>query len=506
MTTTKDIPAFADQRSPLTGRVLAASGAAGIAINVMKATLQILTLPIMASLLTPADFGLYALAQPIVGFGWMLADAGFGASLAREPESNTDVWSTAWWFLLGLGIVLAASVCMAGVVIGYVTRQPRLAGLVALMSVAIIGVTLGTVPGARLDRRGRLLVGSGAQLAAVVTGFAAAIGCALAGAGVFSLAVQFVSMATVWAVALNFAAFRLPTWRFKPNLLRAHLSTGGAQITTRLLDLCDRLASNAVLQRTIGIESLGYYGFGTQIGRFISESISNPCWFLLYLQAVRGDTAKTRHLHERTCRVLGLLLLPASMIGAAAAPGLVGAVVGSRWLAASEVIQLTLPFFALSTISAQSGPLLLACGRYSIVLCTQGIGAALRLTFAAVGGWIGLRGIAIGLDASLLLQSAILLLGTRGNCGIALRPVLVQLVGPAVAGVCGVAAFLALSSALATNVWDLAVSCLGAGLAAGLCLLAVDRAHLAEDLAMLRRVVFKRTHPTAAATPQPEPI
>jgi PST family polysaccharide transporter len=503
--TTKDIPAFADQRSPLKGSVLAASGAAGIAINLMKATLQVLTLPIMASLLTPADFGLYALAQPIVGFGWMLADAGFGASLAREPESNTDMWSTAWWFLLGLGIVLAASMCAAGMVIGSVTQQPRLPGLVGLMSVAVIGVTLGTVPSARLDRRGRLLMGPGSELAAMVAGFVAAIGFALAGAGVFSLAAQFVSVAAVRAVVLNLAAFRLPTRRFRPNLLRTHLSTGGAQITLRLLDLCDRLASNAVLQRTIGIESLGYYGFGTQISRFITESVSNPCWLLLYLQAVRDDTAKTRRLHVRTCRVLGLLLLPASMIGAAAAPGLVGAVLGSRWLAASEVIQLTLPFFALSTISAQSGPLLLACGRYSIVLRTQGIGAALRLAFAAAGGWIGLRGIAIGLDASLLLQSVILLLGTRGNCGIALRPVLVQLVGPAVAGVCAVAAFLALSSALATNVWDLVVSCAGAGLAAGLCLLAVDRAHLAEDLAMLRRLVFK-CRPTAAATPQPEPI
>jgi len=498
--TTKDIPAFADQRSPLSGRVMATSGAAGIAISVMRATLQVLTLPIMASLLTPADFGLYALALPIVGFGWMLADAGFGASLAREPESNTDMWSTAWWFLLGLGIVLAASMCAAGMVIGSVTQQPRLPGLVALMSVAVIGMTLGTVPSARLDRRGRLLVGSGAELAALVAGVVVAIGCALAGTGVFSLAAQFVSVAAVRAAVLNLAAFRLPTWRFKPSLLRAHLSTGGAQITSRLLYLCDWLASNAVLQRTIGIESLGSYGFGTQVGRFSTESVSNPCWLLLYLQAVRDDTVKTRHLHERMCRVLGLLLLPASMIGAAAAPRLVGAVLGSRWLAASEVIQLTLPFFALWTISEQSGPLLLACGRYSIVLRTVGVGAALRLVFAAAGGWIGLRGIAIGLDASLLLQSAIVLLAGRSACGIALRPLLVQLVGPVVAGGCGAAAFLALSSAFAADLSGLIVSCAGAGLAAGICLFAVDRAHLAEDLAMLRRIVFKR-QTTAVATP-----
>jgi len=503
---TKHIPPFADQRSPLTGRVLATSGAAGIAINVIKATLQVVTLPVMASLLTPADFGLYALAQPIVGFGWMLADAGFGASLAREPESNADVWSTAWWSLLGLGLVLAASVCGAGMVIGYVTQQPRLPALVALMSVALIGVTLATVPAARLDRRGRLLVDSGAQLAAVLTGFAAAIGFALAGAGVFSLAVQFVTMAAVRAAALNLAAFRLPTWSFKPNLLRVHLSTGGAQITSRIIDLCDRLASNAVLQRTIGIESLGHYGFGTQIGRFISESFSNPCWLLLYLQAVRGDMAKTRQLYERTCRVLGLLLLPASMVGAAVAPGLVGTVLGSRWLEASEVIQLTLPFFALSAISAQSGPVLLACGRYSIALRTQGIGAITRLAFAAAGGWIGLRGVAIGLDATLVIQSALMLHVARTVCGIDLRRVLAQLIGPAVAGGCGVAAFVALSSALAANLFDLVVSCAGAGLAAGVCLLAVDRSHLADDLAMLRRIVFKRRQTTVAAAPQPEPI
>ena len=49
-------------------------------------------------------------------FAVTLADGGLGVSLAREPESSTVVWSTAFWVLLLTGFCLALGVSAWGLV------------------------------------------------------------------------------------------------------------------------------------------------------------------------------------------------------------------------------------------------------------------------------------------------------------------------------------------------------------------------------------------------------
>jgi PST family polysaccharide transporter len=488
----------ADQPPPLSGRKLAAGGIAGMGISGVKTMLQLLTLPVLASLLRPADFGLFALAQPIVGFVGLLADAGLGASLVREPESNEDVWSTAWWFLLGLGIFLALSVCGAGAVIGTLAHQPRLPALMALMSLSMIGVTMSVVPGARLARRGRLVIGAGVELGAITAGFAVAVLCSLAGAGAFSFAAQGVTVTAVRTIGINAVAFRLPRWRFRPRLLRGHLHSGGAQLSGRLIDLVDRLGGNAVLQRTIGISDLGSFSFASQVVRFATEAVGNTCWSLLFLQAARTDQDHTLRLHERLCRLQGLLLLPACLIGAVAAPGVVRLILGERWVSAAGLIAIMLPFFALNTISALATAILLARNRYSIALWNGALGAGLRLCVTACGAWIGLRGVAIGTDAILLVQVVVLTMAARKAVGIGPRVILRQLIGPCIAGSLGAAAFLAASHPFGERAVGLCLSLTCAALVALICLLLVDRERTGNDILMLRGLIKR---PPGASQP-----
>ena len=75
-----DVP-FASARKLAMGAV--ASGT----VNVVKIGLQLLLLPVMARLLGPNEFGVYALALPTISFVTLLADGGMGASLASVPET-----------------------------------------------------------------------------------------------------------------------------------------------------------------------------------------------------------------------------------------------------------------------------------------------------------------------------------------------------------------------------------------------------------------------------------
>lgn len=83
-------------------------------VSIVKAVLQLLLLPVMARLLGPNEFGLYALALPTISLVTLLADGGLGSSLVREQESSTLVWSSAFWALQVMGITLAAGSAIFG--------------------------------------------------------------------------------------------------------------------------------------------------------------------------------------------------------------------------------------------------------------------------------------------------------------------------------------------------------------------------------------------------------
>ena len=69
-------------------RRLALGTLLGGAANLCRVCLQIVMLPVMARLLGPNEYGLYALAMPTITFVTMLADGGLGSSLARESEAD----------------------------------------------------------------------------------------------------------------------------------------------------------------------------------------------------------------------------------------------------------------------------------------------------------------------------------------------------------------------------------------------------------------------------------
>src|ERR1700680_3734775 len=137
--------------------------------NLFRVGLQIVMVPLMARLLGPDEFGLFALAMPTITFVMILADGGFGSSLAREPESNVEVWSSAFWALLGAGIVLGIGVIIWSVVVADLAHQPRLPPIMAALSVCLLLYVVTVPSAALLLRHARLSVGPISDILSSVT-------------------------------------------------------------------------------------------------------------------------------------------------------------------------------------------------------------------------------------------------------------------------------------------------------------------------------------------------
>jgi O-antigen/teichoic acid export membrane protein len=470
-------------------RRLALGALASGLVNVIKIGLQLVLLPVMARLLGPSEFGIYALALPTVSLVGLLADGGLGATLAREPESRSLVWSSAFWFLFLTGIVLALGTSIFGLFLGRMVAQPRVASMIAALSISIVFLVLAVPPNARLARRKNLGIGAGAELVANLSGAAVAILLGLRGAGAWSLVAQYLTVYAVRAVILNFAAFSLPTFEFSFDVVRTHLASGGLIVVSRLVDYSSRVGESVLVDRIFGTPVLGSYTFANQISKFAGDTVSNVAWATMYVQALTSDQYSTSETYRKLCRLVSAILFPTTFLAAAAAPELVISLLGPKWIELSPLLRILLPIAAFTTVANLITAVLLAINRFEIAFwCAVGLSLG-RLLAVFAGVWIGLLGAVYGVACVTLLYIAALLFFAEPLTGCHPIAMLRGLVGPTISSVVAAASCLLLlhlsDTSLASTIVSLVI---GAGMFA-VCMSIIDRRGLTEDWETVRRIM-----------------
>lgn len=472
-------------------RRLAVNVLAGGGVNLVKIVLQMVMLPLMAHLLGPAEFGIYAIALPTVAFFITLSDGGLGASLARETTQSRDVWSTAFWLVLLVGVALMIITAGWGLILAQLSHQPRVASVMALLSLSFLFVTASVVPYARLTRERRLAMISGADLAGNLAGAAVAVSLAFSGAGAMSLAAQYVVLYVVRAIVLNLVAFVRPSFVFRPSALKSHVSTGSSLVCSRLADFSGRLVENLVFSRSFGPVALGTFTFANQVPRFVCEAASGPLWGALYAHALREDDAKLAALHVKLVHILTLLLAPVAFLTAAVVPGLMQLILGPAWSEAATILAIVIPFYALNAMVSQGGALMLAKGfgwtvfRLSVFLVVVRIGAVL------LGPWIGPVGVAWGIGIAQILY-AILMLHKLARLELSpVRPVLKAMLMPTVAGMMGGLVCHFVVQGAPTDVLRIGLAlCAGTACYVG-ALILLEGKRLRDDIAGLRKLASR---------------
>jgi O-antigen/teichoic acid export membrane protein len=473
------------------GRRLAFGAMASGAVNAIKLILQLLLFPIMARLLGPDEFGLYALALPTVALIALLADGGLGATLAREDESSELVWSSAFWALVFLGITLALGSAGFGLVLGYLAKQPRLYGIIGLLSLSLVFMTLSVVPAARLARRKHLGVGAACDLTANLIGAAVAVAMAWRGAGAWSLAAQYLVIYAVRAALLNCAAFHRPHAVFSFKALQHHLASGGAMIAIRISDYAGRLVENFLINRMFGTTLLGSYTFGNQVSKVATEAASNVIWAALYVQALTGERSQIVVLHRRLCRMLAIALFPATFLAAAAAPEIVNLLLGPKWIGLTFFLQVFLPTYAFSAVSCQTAPILMAYGRIDIFFwCIFGLSLGRGLA-VGLGWWLGLDGAVCGIAFVTLIFCGAMLLVPAEVTGCHALPMLRGLAGPAISAVLASGSYLMIVNVFGANITWMCAGLAGGLVAYGLSMLLIDRRRLGEDWGIARKIISR---------------
>ena len=220
---------------------------------------QFVVLLVLARLVTPAEFGTVALLAVVVTVAVVIADLGMTTAILQARDLTDHDTHTAFWSTVTAGAALAVVGAVSAGPLATAFGRPELGTLAAVLSLSVIATAAGLVPTAILVKRAafaRLLVVGGT---ASVVSAVPAIAVAVAGHGLWALAVQMVLLPSVNSALLLLAGPYRPAAVWRRGSAERLLAAGRWVLAANVLDSAFLRLQVVVVGSVFGTAPLGQY-------------------------------------------------------------------------------------------------------------------------------------------------------------------------------------------------------------------------------------------------------
>lgn len=370
---------------------------------------------VLARILTPADYGLFAIALAVQLVGQRAAELGLPAAVVRMDEApSARLQSAIWGFLLVSSTLLASLMLLAAFVLTPALGiDGQTLDAMAVAGCAIPFYAARAMPMAMMERElrfGRVAIVETADTLAF-NGFALA--AALAGLGAFSLtgAVAvggLAGMAAAWGVQ-RFA--RRPTLDLEP--VRPLIGFGARVSVLQGIFLVRELGFVTLVAALGGVGAAGFYAMAKRLFSFpiaLSSAVARVSFPTL--------SREPELRHERAAKAATYTAiaagLPLALVAGAIQP-LIGVVLGDEWRPTADVVLYgSLGMMLAASAGATLIGLALAEGRprWPMVSAVAETAVAF-VAVAALTGPLGEVGIGLALTASTVVATITLAIGTH---------------------------------------------------------------------------------------------
>jgi PST family polysaccharide transporter len=370
---------------------------------------------VLARLLTPADYGLFAIALSVQLVGQNIAELGLPAALVRlpEPPSAALQASTIGFLLVVTSAIVVAVLITTFLILPALDASGDVLRVVSITLLALPIYAVRAVPLAMLDRKmsfGRVA----AVEAADTVGFNLfALAAALAGLGVFSLAgaVPVGAILGAGVAWLTPGAARLP--RFELSRVKPLIGFGSRVSVLGMLYLGRDLGYVAIIGAIGGAPMAGFYGMAKRLFSFPTALSAAVARVMLPALSQSGDQRPMR-----TASMLGQVAivcgLPLALIAGAIQP-FISVVLGPEWLPTSDIVLYgSLSMMLVASLAVPINSFFLAEGKPNtpVLAVSAELAVGFLLVAVLVAGFDE-AGVGIAMSAGTVVSVAILLAATH---------------------------------------------------------------------------------------------
>lgn len=376
-----------------------------MAANAARIASAILILPVLTRLLSPEDFGLIQIAMPFIFFLMVFSDFGMQPALVVADKPSDTLWSTAFWTGLGAATVLTLALVIAAPWVAIFFREPRAELILQVLALNMFISGLMIVPGGWLMRNLNFRTLAIVEFTTVTAGIVAALACAFAGLGVWSLVVQQLVMYSLKAAALCAASKAPLRFEFSWQELKGIMGFGWGMTNIRVVWFFARNIDMIIIGRFLGATALGFYSIAWRIMMMPIEIFANGLFQVLMptVGQIKDDAGRLRAALLKTYRTISLFTFPAMAGVAALSVPLTHVLFGEAFAPAAYPIAALAVHGALQSLLTIQAAVFMALGRLDIMFRWAVITVVILAACLLIGVQWGLQGAALGYLAASLI-------------------------------------------------------------------------------------------------------
>lgn len=302
----------------------------------IQGALTVLTVGVLARLLTPAEFGIVTAALLASNCSRLIPDAIVGAALIQRPGLRPAHVRTAVTIALVTGFATVGLLWALAPALGRFFGIPALPPVLRALAWVQPVFALGVVPEALLRRELRFRTVANARAISSAVGYGGfGISLALLGARQWALVGASAAQVVVMT-ALILRAGRGPVRPgFDRQAARELMSFSGGFLLARIGNYAAGNGDNLVVGRWLGAAALGVYDRAYQLMAAPAMLLGQALDEVLFpaLAQVQSDRPLVATAYRRAVSAVGLVMLPASVVLAVLAPEIVLLLLGPSWTA-----------------------------------------------------------------------------------------------------------------------------------------------------------------------------
>ncbi|MDQ0636124.1 lipopolysaccharide exporter [Arthrobacter pascens] len=328
---------------------------------------------IMARLIAPEAFGVFAVALTTWSILGSLAEFGLGADLVRRDDYQRHL-PTVGTLGLVLSSILAGAMYFAASHVAIFFGSPEATSVVQLMSISIFLIGLSVVPAALLQRnirQGTLFAVDASSM--VISTLVMAL-LAITGFGPAALALGRIAGQSAAVVMQYIAVGRWPEFGWDREVAREAVGFGLPLATANFVAWLTVSVDNLMVARTLGPLELGLYALAFNVASW-PMSVAGQSVRVIALPAF-SRLASTVHRGRAMVQVSGPIWAVSILVAVGLmflAPQLVSVAYGDVWMGAVVAVVPLAAFGAFRVIFDLAATYLIASGHTRRVLLIQAI-------------------------------------------------------------------------------------------------------------------------------------
>ncbi len=334
-------------------------------------TIGFLTFIILAKLLGPEDFGLFACVQIVLSFAVLVQDVGINQTVIKSRDK--DIADSAFFVNLIFGITIYFVVFFFSPYISDFFNKDQLTNILRVATISFFFVPYISIQNALLAKELRFKEASLFNTIYVLSSSVFSIILAVSGKGVWSFIYgHIIGCLIETLVMIRYAQWK-PTIRFDRRHIKELLMYGGSITINDIVSWITSSFDDLLVGRFLGTASLGLYRVGFNIGRFPSETIAgaiNKVYYSVFSRLQNNkDELKSSYL--TSLKYLALVLLPAGISIIIFSEDIVTGLLGVKWKGAVIVIQLISVYGILAGFGGNATLVLRATGKAGLTMKIQ---------------------------------------------------------------------------------------------------------------------------------------